>query len=206
MSKQIIFNIGRQFGSGGKSVAVEISKRLGIPVYDNELIVKAAESSGFSESLFQHRDEKRRFWKISNIFGANRYGYAGTASSGLNDGQIFKIQSDVIRDIAQKGSAIFIGRASNYILRDLDYCVDVFITAPMEYRKAKIARDEGLTPEQAEEYIEKKDRARAEYYNFFTFGHWGKAVEYDLCIDASKLGPEKTAEFIIAYAREQGLL
>lgn len=205
MDKHVIFNIGRQYGSGGKAVADEIGRKLGIKVYDNELLHMAAEKSGFSESLFNHRDEKRRLWKISNIFGANRYGY-GSSSSGLNDGEIFMMMSDLIRDIAQRESAIFVGRASNYVLRDMDCCLDVFITAPLEYRKKKVSEKEGISLEEAEAFIEKRDRHRAEYYNFFTLGHWGKAVEYDLCMDASILGPEKTADFIINFAREQGLL
>lgn len=205
MSKHIIINIGRQFGSGGKAVAEELGKRLGIKVYDKELIKIAVEKSGFSESLFHSRDEKRRFWKISNIFGANRYG-VGSSPSGLNDGEIFKIMSDVIRDIAEKESAIFVGRAANYVLRDFDCCLNVFITAPMAFRRAKIAASEGMTEEKAEEYIYSKDKARAEYYNFFTFGHWGKSVEYDMCIDASRLGPEKTADIIIDLARKLELI
>lgn len=205
MSKKIIINIGRQFGSGGKAVAEELGKRLGIKVYDKELIKIAAEESGFSESLFTFRDEKRRFWKISNIFGSNRYG-VGSSQAGLNDGEIFKIMSDVIRDIAGKESAIFVGRAANYVLRDFDCCLNVFITAPMAFRRAKIAASEGISEEKAEEYIYRKDKARAEYYNFFTFGHWGKSVEYDLCIDASKLGAEKTADIIIDLARKLDMI
>lgn len=197
-----IINIGRQFGSGGKSVAAEISSILGIPLYDNELIVKAAEDSGFSPDLFKKSDEKRRLWGIGSIFGSNRY---GSYTSGLNDGELFKIQSSVITRIADNGPAIFIGRASNYILRDRK-CLDVFVCAPMEARVARICEREGISAEGAEDYIFKKDRGRAEYYNFFTQGHWGKSSDYDLCIDSSILGVRGTAEFIVEFGRKAGLV
>lgn len=202
MENNTIINIGRQFGSGGKSIANAISDRLGIPVYDSELITKAAEESGFSREMFEGRDEKRRFWGIGNIFGSNRY---GNYTSGINDGEIFKIQSEVIRKIASEGSAIFIGRASDYVLRDME-CLDVFICAPVEKRRVTISERLGISLEEAAALIEKKDRGRAEFYNFFTFGHWGKAAGYDLCVDSSILGIEGTAEFIIDFGRKAGLI
>lgn len=202
-NQHTIINIGRQYGSGGRSIANIIGERLGIPVYDNELITKAASKSGFSEELFRKSDERRRLWGVGSIFGSNRYGTP--TSSGLNDANLFKIQSEAIRDIAENGPAIFIGRASNYILRDLK-CLDVFICAPMEVRKEFVCNREVIDADRAEEIIFKKDKARAEFYNFFTFGHWGKSSDYDLCIDSSVLGIEKTAEFIIDFGREAGLI
>lgn len=202
MENSTIINIGRQFGSGGKSVANAISAKLGIPVYDSELITKAAEESGFSREIFEGRDEKRRFWGIGNIFGSNRY---GSYTSGINDGEIFRIQSEVIRKIASEGPAIFIGRASDYVLRDME-CLDVFICAPVEKRRITVSQRLGISQEEAAELIEKKDRGRAEFYNFFTFGHWGKAAGYDLCVDSSLLGIEGTADFIIDFGRRAGLI
>ena len=199
MEKKLIINIGRQYGSHSRDIARELGRLLDIPVYDNELISKAAQQSGFSESLFTKRDEKRRFWKVGNIFG-------GEANPGLNDGEIFKLQCDAIRKIASEGSAIFIGRASNYALRDLDCCLNVFICAPMSVRKEHIAAFMGISLDEAEEFIFKSDRRRAEYYNFFTDGHWGKSSDYHLCVDSSKLGVEKTAALIIEYGRMAGLI
>ena len=203
MGNNVIINIGRQFGSGGKSIAAEIGRILDIPVYDNELIAKASEESGFSAEIFRDRDEKRRRWSVGSIFGSNRYGVATTA--GLNDAEIFRLQSETIRHIAEGGDAIFVGRASDYVLRDLE-CLDVFVCAPVEVRRETVALRLGITPEEAEELIEKKDRGRAEYYNFFTFGHWGKAAGYDLCVDSSLLGIEGTARFIIDFGRRAGLI
>lgn len=202
MAEHIIINIGRRFGSGGLGVARELGKRLGIPVYDSELITAAAKSSGLSEDQFRGRDEKRRFWGIGSLFGSNRY---GMVNEGLNDAQIFKIQSEAIRNIAESGSAIFVGRASNYVLRDMK-CLDVFVTASMETRVARVAEREGMAPEEAEAYIRKQDKEREAYYNFFTFGHWGNSSDYDLCVDSDILGIEKTSELIIEFGRQAGLL
>lgn len=198
-----IINVGRQFGSGGKRVASALSEKLGIPVYDNELIAAAAEHSGYSKDLFKNSDERKRVFSLSNIFGTtNRY---SVGESYLNDNQLFKMQSEVIRNIAANGPAIFVGRAADYVLRDME-CLDVFISAPMDDRKKMVAEREGITLEAAEAMIIKRDRIRQDYYNFFTFGDWGVASNYDLCVDSSILGIEGTADFIIDFGKKSGLI
>ena len=196
MKDHIIINVGRQFGSGGKSVANSLGEKLGIKVYNNEILSCAAEMSGFSKDLFLKKDEKKSMLTIANIFGANRYG--GAVSSGVSDIDIFKIQSDFIRSIAQKESAIFVGRASDYVLRDMD-CLDVFICAPLEDRIKRVAQREGISADNAESLILKRDRERAAYYNYYTFGDWGVASNYDLCLDSSILGIDGSADFIIEF-------
>ena len=198
-----IINIGRQFGSGGRRVAAALGVRLGIPVYDNELIAEAAQKSGFSKDLFLQRDEHKSNFTLSNLFGSiNRY---GSAESFLNDNRLFKIQSDVILELAQQGPAVFVGRASDYVLREMD-CLDVFITAPLEIRIKDVAEREGISLDEAESMIAKRDRDREAYYNYLTFGNWGVASNYDLCIDSSILGIEGTADFIVDFGRKSGLI
>ena len=196
-----IINIGRQFGSGGKLIALRISEILGIPVYDNELISKAADESGFSKELFERSDEKRSIFNISSFFGTGRF---GGAQNYVGDNELFKIQSEVIKNIA-KGPAIFVGRCSNYILRDLR-CLDVFITAPLEDRVKRVAERLEISEDEARTRIGRQDRTRETYYNFFTFGNWGTAADYDLCIDSSILGIDGTADFIIDFGRKAGLI
>lgn len=198
----IIINIGRQFGSGGGFVAKAISSRLDIPYYDNELISKAAEDSGFSKDLFNFRDEKASLFSMSTFFESWRF---GQPQNYMNDNTLFSIQSKVITEIADKGSAIIIGRCSDYILRDRK-CLDVFITAPLEFRIRRVSERENLTEKEAEELIRRKDRTRQTYYNYFTFGSWGSADNYDLCIDSSLLGIEGTAETIIDFGRRTGMI
>ena len=126
--KKIIINIGRQFGCGAKDVADAIGRRTGIPVYDSELLKKAAQDFGFSETLFSGSDEKKRCFSLSSIFNSNIFG----CSSMNDDASLFAMQAEAIKNIAKNGSAIIIGRAANYILRDCDCCLNVFLTSPIE--------------------------------------------------------------------------
>lgn len=202
MEKKIIINIGRQFGGGGLGVADELGKRLGIPVYDKELITKAAQDSGFSAEFFEQTDEKKSFFSLSSFFGG---GYSVTENY-MSDRGLFKMQSDTIERIAEQGSAIIVGRCADYILRDHDNTLNVFLTSPDEIRAERIAERKDITIEAAAKLIEEKDKKRAEYYNYYTFGNWGVASNYDLCIDSSTLGIEGTAEFIIDFAKKAGLI
>ena len=202
MEKKIIINIGRQFGGGGLGVAYELGKKLGIPVYDKELIAKAAQDSGFSKGIFEESDEKKRLFSLSSIF-ASRF---SDTENYMSDRGLFKMQSETIRKIAEQGSAIIVGRCSDYILRDMECTLDVFLTSPLEVRAARIAERSGLSLEEAEKLAEEKDRNRAEYYNYYTFTDWGVASTYDLCLDSSVLGIEGTADMIIEFARKAGKL
>lgn len=202
MKDKIIINVGRQFGSGGKLVALELGRKLGINVYDNELITKAAESSGFSPELFKIKDEKRNLFPVSSFFATP----FGNPKNFINGENLFQIQSSVIRDIAEKESAVIVGRCADYILRDMDCKIDVFITAPVEDRIRRVMERMDLTREKAGDLIAKTDRKRETYYNYYTFGNWGMASNYDLCIDSSLLGIAETADYIIDFARRRGIL
>lgn len=201
MGKKIVITIGRQFGSGGKCVADILGSKLGIPVYDSELISRAAQESGFSQDLFVQSDEKRRIFSISFILNGS---YGSYSENYMSDKGLFKIQSETIRRIAEQGSAVIVGRCSDYILRDCGYTLDVFLTCPAQIRAERVAERAGISIEKALEMIEKKDKGRAEYYNYYTFGNWGTADTYDLCMDSSILGLEGTADFIIDFAKKSG--
>ncbi len=197
-----IINIGRSFGSGGGYIGQAIGKKLGIPFYDNELISKAAEEKGYSKNVFAG-EEKRSLFSMSSFFASSRLSYID--SGYVNDDIMFNIQSEVIRSIGEKGDAVIIGRCADYILRDLP-CLNVFINAPEEFRIQRLMKEENLTESQAEKLMRKKDRTRATYYNYYTFGEWGQASNYHLCVDSSVLGIEGTADYIIDFGRRAGLI
>ncbi len=203
MKKDIIITIGRQFGSGGKCVAEVLGRKLGIPVYDQELIMKAAQESGFSAEFFEQSDEKRRFFSLSSIFAT---AYSSETENYMSDKGLFRIQCETIRNIAAQGPAVIVGRCSDYVLRDMKNKLDVFLTSPLEKRAARVAERQGIDYAKAMETVEREDRNREEYYNYYTFGNWGVASNYDLCIDSDKLGDEGTADMIIEFARRAGLL
>lgn len=200
--KKIIITIGRQFGGGGLGVASELGKKLRMPVYDKELITKAAQDSGFSAEFFEQTDEKKRIFSLSTLF-TSAY---GDTDNYMSDRGLFKLQSQTILKIAEQGSAIIVGRCSDYILRDMDCVLDVFLTSPEEIRARRIAERSSISMDEAIRLIEEKDKKRADYYNYYTFGNWGMASNYDLCIDSSILGIEGTADFIINFAEKSGLL
>lgn len=203
MEKKLIINIGRQFGGGGLGVASELGRKLGIAVYDKELITKAAQDSGFSSKLFEQSDEKRRIFSLSSIFASLS---SSPDDDFMNDRKLFAIQCDTIRRIAEHESAVIVGRCSDYVLRDRENTLNVFLTSPTEVRIDRICSRHDLTREEAERLIIEKDKVREEYYNYYTFGNWGVASTYDLCIDSSRLGIEGTADYIIEFARKAGLL
>lgn len=202
MNDRLIINVGRQFGSGGKLVAMELGRLLGINVYDNELISKAAQVSGFSSEIFLKNDEKRSIFSFSSLFTLNLTGQENC----LDDGALFKIQSRVIEDIAAGESAVIVGRCADYILRDRGCTLDIFITSPLSERKKRVSERMEISLEKAEDIIIRNDRKRETYYNYFTLGNWGVASNYDLCIDSSILGIEGTAKYIIDFARKAGYI
>lgn len=198
-----IITIGRSFGSGGGFIGQAVGKKLGIPFYDNELISKVAEENGYSKNLFADGEERRSLFSMSSFFSTSRLGVID--GSYVNDNVMFKIQSDVIRSIAQKGDAVIIGRCADYILRDMK-CLSVFVCAPEEFRIQRLMREEGLSEDEAERLMRRKDRTRETYYNYYTFGNWGQADNYNLCVDSSVLGIEGTADYIIDFGRRAGLV
>ena len=197
-----IINVGRSFGSGGGYVGKAIGEKLGIPVFDNELISKAAEESGYSKSLFAKGEEKSLF-SVSSFFASGRLSYLDNGY--VTDNMLFNIQSEVIRNIADKGDAVIIGRCADYILRDRP-CLNVFVGGPEEYRIRRLMEVEHLSEEEAEKLMRRKDRTRETYYNYYTFGAWGQASNYHLCVDSSILGIDGTADYIIDFGRRAGLI
>lgn len=195
-----IITIGRSFGSAGGHIGHAIGQKLGIPFYDNDLISKVAEEEGYSKGLFAQAEEKSLF-SFSSFFASSRLGYMD--GGYVNDNVLFKIQSEVIRNIAERGDAILIGRCADYILRDMD-CLNVFVSAPEEYRIKSLMKSENISADEAEKLMRRKDRTRETYYNYYTFGAWGHASNYHLCVDSSILGIEGTAELIVDFGRRCG--
>ena len=198
--KHFIINIGRQLGSGGRSIAAILAKHYGITAYDRNLIELAAKESGLSQEFFENADEKKSHGFFHSLFSARAATNAlGGGDSYLSNNALFKVQSDIIRDLAERESCIFVGRCADYILREHPRCINLFFTANLEDRIARMANEKGITPEQAEELIEKTDRRRADYYNYYSGKAWGAAESYDLCINTSYLGHEGTAKMLIEY-------
>ncbi|NDV65061.1 AAA family ATPase [Bacteroides sp. 224] len=201
-----VINIGRQLGSGGREIGTKLAEKLGISFYDKELINLASKESGLCKELFEKADEKPSQTVVGSFLGA-RFSLFTDASvpyaNYLSNDTLFKIQSDVIRDLAAKQSCIFVGRCADYILRDFPRCVNVFISAPTEDRVKRLCATENLSEEEAKEVIRRTDKKRSEYYNYYSYKTWGAAETYHLCIDSSILGMNETILFIEEFAKKK---
>lgn len=187
-----VITIGREYGSGGRFIGKLLAEKLGISFYDNELLVKAAEGSGLSEAVFKSYDEKKDGFLVNGI---------GMYSYDMSLGQkVFLAQFDAIKKIANQESCVIVGRCADYVLKDYPHVVNVFICAPMEDKIERAVKYYGLNPNKAATQIIKMDKKRRGYYNFYTDKDWGKANNYDLCIN-SRIGVEETVEAIAAYVK-----
>ena len=194
MKANTIITISRQYGSQGREVGQEIAKRLGIPYYDRDLITLAAKASGFSEDLFDQLDRRAT---NSFLYSLTMFGSAGINGLSLTD-QLYVTQRNLIRDLAEKGSCVIVGRCADYILRKQPELFNFFIKASME-KRLEHAKDDPKIPSATKETLEKLDKQRAAYYNFYTGQVWGNAVNYDMCLDSGVLGVGKTVDMILEY-------
>ena len=204
MAKKIIITIARQFGSGGREIGELVAKKLGIPCYDKELIKDAAAKGSLNEEILKVTDESAANSLLytlamgSNILGAGaHFNY----KMPLND-KLFILQSEIIKEYADKGSCVIIGRCADYVLSNSDNLLKIFIYGNIKHREARIReRYPDIKSSQVMDVIVKTDKRRASYYNFYTGNKWGAHDNYDLAINSSTFGVEKTAEMIAEMAR-----
>ena len=201
--KHMIINVGRQVGAGGQEIGRMLAEDFDAKFYDRELLNLAAKESGFSEKFFKQNDEKKGFLRgllnvqTPHLSGGNLYG------SNFSQERLFQFQSDAIRKAAQEGSCVFLGRCADYVLRDFENVVNVFVTASMDFRVELVSKVKKLDAEHARKLIEHVESRRAQYYNYYTGKKWGAAESYDLCIDASILGLEETEKLIAEFIRKK---
>ena len=202
-NKQIIINVGRQLGAGGRTIAKGLAETFGCKFYDKELLNLAAKESGFSEKFFEQNDEHKGFFKSLFHLHASHVGDNNFYGNGISQESLFKFQSDAIRKAATMGSCVFVGRCADYILRDFENVVNIFISAREDFRIEQVCKRHKFDRETALKHIHSQDSSRASYYNYYTGKKWGHASSYDLCVDASLLGIEKTQELIACFIRER---
>lgn len=206
MKDKFVVNIGRQLGSGGREVGEKLAVRLGIDFYDKELLRLASEESGLCSEFFERADEKASQGIIGGLFGM-RFPFVSDGAipvtNCLSNDALFKVQSDVIRKLAEEKSCLFVGRCADYILRDNPRCVNVFISCSKEGRIERLCRKLSISGQAAEEMMEKADKKRSEYYNYYSYKTWGAAETYHLCIDSSVLGVDGTVDFVEEFVRKK---
>jgi cytidylate kinase len=201
MAKRYVITIGRQLGSGGREIGQKVSARLGIAFYDKELIRIASRESGLKEEFFERVDEQKHFSLFPGILGL-RTSLTDDFFSNyyLSNESLFRIQSDVMRRLAGEGPCIFVGRCADYVMKDEKNSLNIFINADMHDRVVRISESHGINEHKARELIERTDKGRSAYYNYFTGKNWGAAESYHLCINSSLLGIEETVLLVCHVA------
>ena len=204
MEKKIIINVGRQLGSGGHDIGRMLAMDFGAQYYDRELLNLAAKESGLSEKFLakndEHRSIIRSFLHLPSGLGTS----SAYSRQGLSQDSFFKLQSDAIRKAAADHSCVFVGRCADYVLRDMDNVVNVFVTASMDFRIEQVMAKRGFFSKvEARRFIEQGEADRASYYNYYTGKKWGYAESYALCVDSRVQGLMQTEKFIAEFVRKK---
>ena len=191
--KNRIITISREFGSGGRTVGREVAQKLGIPCYDQELIDRIAEKSGYDKNYVQERGEYAASgsWLSNALATRNFYGQS-------DQDKLWAVQRAAILELAEKESCVIVGRCADYILKDRADTLTVFIHASIEERAKRIVELYGESDTAPEKRLHDKDKRRAAYYQLYTDTKWGDARHYDVALDSGRLGIEKCVEIIVA--------
>ncbi|MDL2302700.1 cytidylate kinase-like family protein [Lachnospiraceae bacterium OttesenSCG-928-D06] len=200
----VVITIGRQYGSGGRTVGEMLAQKLNIHYYDKELLKLASDDSGINETLFVNADEKV---KSTRLFHIAKGAYNGELIPPESDDftstdNLFNYQAKIIRKLADEGEpCVIIGRCADYVLKDYTNVLSVFVHAPLPFCLEQAAKKHSMNPKELERYINKTDKHRGDYYKYHTGRVWTDARNYDLCLNSSKLGFERCVDEIIAYMK-----
>lgn len=197
-----VITISRQFGSGGHEVGERLARELNVPFYDKALIAMAAKQSGLSEEVFANADEKATSSLLySMVMGSYSFGarVPGINEMPIND-KLFIIQSDIIKKAAAEGPCVVIGRCADYILREHENCLNVFIHASKEERVRRSIAKKDCEERKASDFVTKKDKQRANYYNFYSNKRWDDLQNYDITIDTSRFTIDQAVGMLIDAA------
>ena len=196
-----IITITRQFGSGGREIGKKLAEAYGIPFYVNEIISRAAKDTGFAEAAFERAEDKASNSLLYSIaMGMNVFSSQDVGFSGLSlDDRIFLAQSKVIRNVAKEGPCVIVGRCADYILKNQENVVNLFIRATLDFRIKRAIEVEGIPKEKSAEMVMKKDKSRANYYKYHSGERWDNVLNYDFAIRSDLCGIDGTVACLKAY-------
>ena len=216
-----IYTIGRELGSGGYTVAKLLAERLGIRLYDKELLAQAAKDSGFCEEIFENHDERPTNSFLYSLV-MDTYSFGNGYTSGYMDmhtysvsgysaapfldmplnHKVFLAQFDTIKKIASEESCVIVGRCADYALASNPDCLSIFVHADMDDRIKRVSKREDVTESKAKDMIQKRDKQRSSYYNYYTCKKWGDSRSYDLTLNTSKITPEACVDIILDFRKK----
>ena len=194
MSSKLIITIGREFGAEGHEIGKELADRIGFTLYDKDMLAIAAQKSGIDINVLAHEDESYSGHALSP------YLTIGRLSKSMGD-KLFQLQTDIIHDLAAKGSCIIVGRLGDYILKDNPNCLKAFIYAPFEKRVEIIKNKHGISEGEAKKLVKKMDTARREDYTYYSNGKWDRKEGKDILLNRATFGIEGCVNILEAMAR-----
>ena len=202
--KNVVITIARHFGSGGKTVGKMLSEDLGIGFYEHEIIEMASEDSGIAEELFNQADEKLK--RTPLFFGKAHGEYKGKliapgSDEFVSDHNLFNYQAKIIRELAQRESCVIIGRAADYVLKDYDNVVSVFVHASRKYCVEQAVERRAYVGKDVEKFVERTDKYRSDFYRYYTGQEWTDARNYDLCLNSAQLTTEEIVELLAYFCK-----
>ena len=197
MGDHLVITIARQYGSGGREIGVKLAELMKIKSYDKELITMAAQKSGISVDELSSADEKATNSLLYTLaLGSSNYNASASRFNMPVNDKLFVVQSELIREIAEKEECVIIGRCGDYVLRDRPHVISIFIYADTASRIKRISEHHNLSEEAAKDLVAKTDKRRINYYNFYTGRKWGKFDHYSMSINSEVLGIDGTAQLI----------
>lgn len=198
----IVITIERQYGSGGKSIGKILAERMNVNYYNHDIVKLASEASGIDEAMFGKVDEKlvnNNIFKFKKVYTGDLF--APGSDKYISDDNLFNVQADTIKKLAAKESCVIIGRCANYILKDFDNVVSVFVHADDDFCRASAIERVSLPEKDVDKFIKTTNKYRADYYKYHTGHEWFDLRAYDLCLNSGKLGFEKCVDEILAYIK-----
>ncbi|MDO4770876.1 AAA family ATPase [Porphyromonas sp.] len=197
-SPHYFITIGRSYGSGGLRLAEELQKALGVPMYDKNLLDLTAKETNIQTDILQRVDERntRTFPYIYDSGYPMTNAFYTYTSGFLSDESLFGRQCATIEHIAAEGSAIFVGRCSDYVLREQPCLLSIFVTDDIDRRATRVMERLQMTRDEAIAQIDKIDKQRREYYSYYTTREWGVAENYDLCVKLSRFGTDYVVRLV----------
>ncbi len=200
--KRYVITIARGFGSGGKDIGMRLSKALGIPCYERQILTMASEKNGIDEYIFVENDEKLRGKYIANFL--RKVPVSGIVEpydkEFISDVNIFNLQAEIIRSLAATESCIIIGKCADYILKDNKNVVSIYVEAPRECCVKSIREKMHVSEERAHQLIHSTDKYRSKYYSYYTGGRdWTNPTNYDLVLNTGRVDRDMCVEIVKNY-------
>ena len=207
--KNFVITIARGVGTGGKAIAEKLAEELNIQCYENRILTLASQQSDVEEARFVEVDEKLRSgYTLSLLKSIPKKMKTHPDDKGfVSDDRLFEYQSSIIRELANNESCVIVGKCADFVLRDFDNVISIYIEAPRAYTLNRIMKREALSEEEAHSYISKVDKYRADYYKYYTNGReWTNPVNYDMTLNSNRVGQDQCVEVILSYLRIKGFI